>query len=181
LIDSTHAEETRVVVLDGKRLVDEHQSIRIKIELTLEPGPAPAKDVGPLLLGGVRGLFLRVMLWRSKNRQTDATLTDAPRAASASRISSNVRSAFVSINEQMKPWCASIKPDRESPPWRLGNTLPVRSVNCRQRIALAALTPKRAPAARQESPPSIAATTRSRKSTDKARPIPAGLLHQQGF
>ena len=41
----------------GPRLVDEHQSIRIKIELTLEPGPAPAKDVGPLLLGGVRGLF----------------------------------------------------------------------------------------------------------------------------
>jgi hypothetical protein len=58
----------------GPGLVDEHQAVGIEVELTLEPGPALAQDVGPLLLGGVRGLFLRVMLWRSKNRQTAATL-----------------------------------------------------------------------------------------------------------
>ena len=76
--------------------------VGVEVELALEPGPTLVQDVGPLLLGGVRGLFLRVMLWRSKNRQTAATLTDTPRAASASRISSKVRSEFVSISVRMK-------------------------------------------------------------------------------
>lgn len=99
----------------GSGLVDKHQSVGIEVELALEPGPALAQDVGPLLLGGVCGLFLRVMLWRSKNRQTAETLITVPRAASASRVSSNVRSEFVSISARIKPCCASISPDRVSP------------------------------------------------------------------
>ena len=42
-------------------LVDEHQPIRIEVELSLEPVPAAVQDVGTVLLAGVRGLFLRVM------------------------------------------------------------------------------------------------------------------------
>ena len=48
--------------------------------------------------------------------------------------------------------------------------------NCRQRIVLDALTPKRAAAARQLNPPSIAATTLLRRSCESVRAIHAGLL-----
>ena len=51
-------------------LVDEDQTLWIEIELGLEPGPAPLQDVGPILLGGMGGLFLRVMAWRAKKRRT---------------------------------------------------------------------------------------------------------------
>ena len=44
-----------------------------------------------------------------------------------------------------------------------------------QRIALAALTPKRAAAARQDAPTATAPTTRSRRSTDNAFDMPASL------
>jgi hypothetical protein len=46
-------------------------------------------------------------------------------------------------------------------------------------MALETPTPNRAAAARQDMPPSTAAITGSRKSTDKARPISASLLRQQ--
>jgi hypothetical protein len=42
-------------------LVDEHQPVGVEVELTLEPGPAAAQDIGAVLLGSVRSLFLRVM------------------------------------------------------------------------------------------------------------------------
>ncbi|ATR19283.1 hypothetical protein CTJ15_02670 (plasmid) [Roseomonas sp. FDAARGOS_362] len=45
-----------------------------------------------------------------------------------------------------------------------------------QRIALDALTPKRAAAARQDAPAAIAATTRSRRSTDSAFDMPLASL-----
>jgi hypothetical protein len=38
-------------------LVDEHQTLRIDIELTLEPLPAPLHDIWPVLLGGMGGLL----------------------------------------------------------------------------------------------------------------------------
>ncbi len=38
-------------------LVDEHQTIRIEIELGIEPVPAPRQDVRAVLLGRVRGFF----------------------------------------------------------------------------------------------------------------------------
>lgn len=54
----------------GPGLVDEDQTLWIEIELGLEPGQALLQDVGPILLGGVGGLFLRVMAWRTKKRRT---------------------------------------------------------------------------------------------------------------
>jgi hypothetical protein len=42
-------------------LVDEDQAFGIEIKLACEPGLAPLQDVGAVLLGRVRGLFLRVM------------------------------------------------------------------------------------------------------------------------
>ena len=54
----------------GPGFVDEDEPVGIEIELGLEPGPAPLQDVGPILLGRVGGLFLRVMAWRAKKRRT---------------------------------------------------------------------------------------------------------------
>jgi hypothetical protein len=41
----------------GTGLIDEDQAVRVKVRLSIEPGPAPLGDVGPLLLGCVRGFF----------------------------------------------------------------------------------------------------------------------------
>ena len=51
-------------------LVDKDQAFGIEIGLAVEPGLAPLQDVGAVLLGRVRGLFLRVMAWRAKKRRT---------------------------------------------------------------------------------------------------------------
>ena len=59
----------------GPGLVDEHEALRLKIELPLEPGSTPLQDIRPVLFGGVRRLFLRVMLWRPQKRQSAATLS----------------------------------------------------------------------------------------------------------
>jgi hypothetical protein len=53
----------------GPGLVDEDQTFGIEIKLAFEPGLAPLQDVGSILLGRVRGLFLRVTAWRAKKRR----------------------------------------------------------------------------------------------------------------
>ena len=54
----------------GPRLVDEDEAFWVKVELVLEPGRAPPQDVGPVLLGRVRGLFFTVIPRRSKKRHS---------------------------------------------------------------------------------------------------------------
>ena len=49
-------------------LVDEHEPRGVEVGLALEPGLSPLQDIGPLLLAGVRGLFLRVIRRRAKKR-----------------------------------------------------------------------------------------------------------------
>jgi len=63
--------------------VDEHQLLGIEVELAVEPVLALLQDVGTVLLGGVRGLFLRVIRWRSKNRHSVPMPTGVPRPASS--------------------------------------------------------------------------------------------------
>ncbi len=45
----------------GPGLVDEDEALGIEVELTVEPGFTALQDVGPVLFGSVRGLFLRVI------------------------------------------------------------------------------------------------------------------------
>ncbi len=52
----------------GPCLIDEDQAVGVQVELAIEPSLPALQDVGPLLLGGVRRLFLRVMPCRRKNR-----------------------------------------------------------------------------------------------------------------
>ena len=45
----------------GPGLIDEDQTLRIEIELSVEPALALPQDVGTILLDRVPGLFLRVI------------------------------------------------------------------------------------------------------------------------
>lgn len=49
--------------------IDEHQPVWIKIRLGFKPRLTPDQDVRAVLFARMAGLFLRVMAWRSKNRQ----------------------------------------------------------------------------------------------------------------
>lgn len=83
-------------------LVDEDQALGVEIGLRVEPSPAPRGDVGPLLLAGVRGLFLTVMACRSRQRQTVLGANEVPwsrRSMSAS--STSVMSTWASIAARM--------------------------------------------------------------------------------
>jgi hypothetical protein len=42
-------------------LIDEHEALRLEIELPLKPVPTASQDVGTVLFRGMGGLFLRVM------------------------------------------------------------------------------------------------------------------------
>ncbi len=65
------------------------------------------------------------------------------------------------------------------PAQRLGATEPVVRSSAHQRIALDALTPNRAAAARHDDPAATASTTLSRRSTDSALDMPVGLQHRR--
>ena len=52
----------------GPGLVDEDEARGVEIELVVEPLLTSPQDVRPLLLGRVRGLFLRVIRRRAKKR-----------------------------------------------------------------------------------------------------------------
>jgi hypothetical protein len=76
----------------GPGLVDEDEPLRIEIKLVLEPSFASDQDVGAVLLGRVRGLFLRVMAWRAKKRWIVPKPKIRPRFARLARTSSMVAS-----------------------------------------------------------------------------------------
>ncbi len=84
-------------------LVDEDEPVRVEVGLTVEPGFPPRQDVGTILLRGMRRLFLRVILWRRQNRQSAATLTWAPCAASFSFSSGRVISLVSASAAWMSP------------------------------------------------------------------------------
>jgi hypothetical protein len=65
----------------GPGLIDEDETFRLQIELTVEPALALSQDVGAALLGRVPGLFLRVMAWRTKKRCSVPIPTATPRSS----------------------------------------------------------------------------------------------------
>ncbi len=82
----------------GSGLVDEHQSARVEVELTLEPGRAPHYDVGSGLFVRVRRLFLSVILWRSKKRHSVPMPAETPCSAKRVLISAKVMSSLASTS-----------------------------------------------------------------------------------
>ena len=124
----------------GPCLVDEDQPLRVEIELILEPLLTSLQDVGAILFGRVRGLFLRVI--RGGRRSAGACRSRrqgrGPRAR-PQLLESDVRRGS---KARIKPSRASIRPsaDHRRAPRRAS---PCSRSRLRQRIALAALTPKR--------------------------------------
>ena len=159
----------------GPGLVDEDQPVGIEIELILEPLLAPDQNVGTVLFSGVRGLFLRVMAWRAKKRWIVPKPKARPCSARLARTSSMVASLPGPSAAITASWCASIRSERRSPPSRPGRGSPCSRARLRHRLTLAALTPKRSAASRCVAPDATAPKTRTRRSTDSARDMPAGL------
>ena len=87
-------------------LVDEHQPIRIEVELAFEPGLPAAQDVGAILLLGPGRLFLRVTPWRRKKRHRLVCVVFTPRAPSRSRSSIKVWSGVSAMSASIRPACA---------------------------------------------------------------------------
>src|SRR3954463_1787483 len=125
-------------------LIDEHQPLGIKVELALEPGLAPLADIRPVLLGGMRGLFLRVILCRRQKRQSALTLTCAPCSAKRAFNSGRVISGTSAKAAWISSAWASVRRGSGPPPGGWGGAPPpARRIPC-QRMALDALTPNRA-------------------------------------
>jgi hypothetical protein len=124
-------------------------------------------------------VFLREKWCRPKKRHSVPKPTDTPASVISVRISFSVTSGCRSTKPRISVGCASIVSERQSSPSALGVTERVLRSNAYQRTALAALTPKRAAAARQDAPAALATTTRSRKSTDSALDMPVSLQHRQ--
>lgn len=91
---------------------DQDQSLGIEVELSVEPSLPALQDIAPILLGGVRCLFLRVIRRRSKNRHSVPIPTAMPRSASGACNSAGVMSSFALRALRMKSACASIRADR---------------------------------------------------------------------
>src|SRR5215203_2993835 len=155
-------------VRGGPGLVDEHQPRRVEIQLALKPRLAPLADVGPVLLGGMRRLFLRVILCRRQKRQSALTLTCAPFSAKRAFNSGRVMSGTSAKAAWIRSAWASVRCESRSPPCGLGRASPPARRIPRQRMALEALTPNRAAAWRHDRPSSMAARTRERRSKDSA-------------
>src|SRR3954453_14715643 len=124
-------------------LVDEHQSLGIEIQLALEPRLAPLADVTPVLLGGMRRLFLRVILCRRQKRQSALALTCAPCSAKRAFNSGRVMSGTSASAAWIRSACASVRRESRSPPCGFGRASPPARRWACQRIALDALTPNR--------------------------------------
>jgi hypothetical protein len=156
----------------GPCFIDEDQALGIEVELPIEPGFAPLRDVGTILLRGVRRLFLRVMALRTKKRWIVPKPKVRPCALSVWRTYSMVASLSGPSVTTTASWQAWMRCERRSPPSAFGLASPCSRFRVRQRLTLAALTPNRSPASRWLAPACTAARTRILRSSDSAFDIP---------
>ena len=101
----------------GSRLVDEHQPLDVDLRLRRLPRRAFGGHVRPILLAGVRCFFERVMLRRSKKRQTTLATNCSPCALKRwSAISASVISGVALTRARISAAWLSIRAERRSPP-----------------------------------------------------------------
>lgn len=113
-----------------------------------------------------RLFFLKLMSWRSRNRQSVLRLPGIPHLRMASASSSSILSgcSLTSVRS-LSVWSSR---GERLPPHGLGAHLPSRSQDCSHLTAELALTSNRSAASRREAPSPTAAITRSRKSAEQA-------------
>jgi hypothetical protein len=108
----------------GPGLIDEDEPRGIEVASPGEPRRTPHQDVRAILLGCVRRLFFSVIRRRSKKRHSVATPTPTPREASSDLSSTSVMSGVPSTSRRISAACASMRPERRSPPSALGLASP---------------------------------------------------------
>src|SRR6516225_8590950 len=131
------------------------------------PDATPGGVLAPHLRAAVRplaGLFLRVMLCRSRKRQSELRLVLIRRLRSSATVSTKVRSGCWAI--RFKISAANSSSGETLPPRGLGAALLSLHQRCSHFTADATLTSKRSAASRRDAPVSTAAITRSRRSRE---------------
>ena len=111
-------------------------------------------------------VFLPLIPWRSKNRQTVPTPTRRPRSPRAERSSSSDVSGASDRRAKSQSAGASMTAERRSPPTPWGETVPLFRQRLTQETTVLGLTPKTPAAEQRDRPPSTDKTTRSRKSIE---------------
>jgi hypothetical protein len=111
----------------------------LELVLVVEPFLASLQNVRPLLLGGVRELFLSVILRRWKNRQIIVAPKVSPRSSiNFARSSASVASRCAAAARMKSAW-RSMRCERLSPPDGLAAQLPVARTRSIQRTGLVAI------------------------------------------
>jgi hypothetical protein len=91
--------------------------LRGQAGLVLTPDGAGCGDIGTLLFGGMRGLFLRVRPWARKKRLRAERLTVRPSAAKDARNSSSVASQRSPTSARTRSSCAAKVAFFQPPDW----------------------------------------------------------------
>jgi hypothetical protein len=149
-------------------LVDEDQPTGAELGCLLAAALALGRDLGPILLGRPERLFLRVSLRRLSAWHSTGWLTRTPvRSAKRAAYSASV-TWLSSATSSRKPARAGAPSRGRTPPrWGLAARRPFTRAIRRQLDTVAEHTPKpRAIPAWLIPPPSQAASTRSRRSTE---------------
>jgi hypothetical protein len=100
----------------GAGFVDEDEALRVEIDLSFEPILPRGIYIAAPLLGGVRCLFLSVILLRWKKRQSEAMPADIPRRFNRSRNSASVISGFTATASKINCEYVSMRCDLRSLP-----------------------------------------------------------------
>ena len=157
--------------------IDEHQPLRLEVDLGVELGLPPAKNVGPLLFGGVRGFFKRHVV------AVEQTPDRARRLRQTMRLQDMVnqfrecdvavlRQGYDLIGMRFEVMGAMVIARAR------GRTLPVRRFWSTHLIVVEGATLKSFAADRRDIPPSTADTSLSRKSIERGFDMQAGLHYQ---
>jgi hypothetical protein len=125
-------------------------------------------------------VFLKVILWRVKNRWIERSdvSTPSPLAIRALKVS-RVRSVSFATNASSQAACGS-SGERLLPPRLRGLTPPVRAWSRVHRTADAALTLNRSAALRRDKPAATSPTTLARRSSERALPMFASESEASG-
>ena len=152
--------------------------VGIEIELALEPGLPPLQDVGAVLLAGMRRSFFARDAVAAEEAPQRPVAEVMAASASAARSSSMVASGVAANSARISGACASIRPERRSPP---------AARAARRPAPLQRPPPAHARRAHPEArrrlpmahPPRTAARTRVLRSSESAFDMPAGLRSRQ--
>ncbi len=143
-------------------LIDKKRDVSgIKVKLAANQSCRPLQDVRRFLLRGMRTLFFARDVVRLKKRWIVPKPKKRPRSARLRRTSSKVASFSGPKASTITLICASIRPERRSPPSALGWASPCSRSRLRP-ADTGTLTPKRSAAARCDRPWPTAARTRTR-------------------